>query len=254
MASERAKQHGTYIICPVYEKRGSELYNTAVVIDRKGRIVGAYDKRHPVTTSFDFTEFETGVTPGRDLKVFDLDFGRIGILICFDIQWPEDWAQLREMGAEVVFWPSAADGGFPLQALAWTHHYPIVSAVASAHGYIVDITGEVIAKTGIRASVVGAEIDLEKRFFHTDFNASQIPTIKEKYGRDVTIRVYNEEGGMTVVSNRAGLSVDDLMKEFDLEVVPDYKARHDRAEAFTRAGKKPEPQPPRRVKSRFFAF
>ncbi len=254
MAAGKARKYGTYIICPLYEKRGDLVYNSAVVIDRQGQVVGVYEKRHPVTSSFDFTQFETGVTPGQELKVFDLDFGRIGILICFDINWPGDWARLKEMGAEVVFWPSAADGGFPLQSFAWLHHYYVVSSVTSAHAYIIDITGEVLLKTGIRASVGGMEIDLEKKFFHTDFNASQIPAIQEKYGRDVTLRVYHEEGGLTVQSNRPGLSVEDLMQEFDLELTQDYIARHDRAEAFTRAGKTPEPQPPRRVKSRFFSF
>lgn len=254
VAAGKARQYGTYIICPLYEKRGDAVYNSAVVIDRRGQIVGVYEKRHPVTSSFDFTQFESGVTPGQELKVFDLDFGRIGILLCFDINWPGDWARLKEMGAEVVFWPSGADGGFALQAFAWLHHYYVVSAVISAHGYILDITGEVLLKTGIRASVGGMEIDLEKRYFHTDFNASQVPAIREKYGRDVTIRMYHEEGGMTVQSNRPGLSVQDLMTEFDLELTTDYIARHDRAEAFARAGKAPAPQPPRRVKAKSFTF
>ncbi|MBI2952543.1 carbon-nitrogen hydrolase family protein [bacterium] len=254
LAAGKAKKYGTYIICPLYEKRGDEVYNSAAVIDRQGQIVGVYEKRHPVTSSFDFTQFESGVTPGQEVKVFDLDFGRIGILICFDIGWPQDWARLKEMGAEIVFWPSAADGGFALQAFAWLHHYYVVSAVTSAHAYVIDITGEVLLKTGIRASVGGMEIDLEKRFFHTDFNASQIPAIREKYGRDVAIRVYHEEGGMTVQSNRPGLSVQDLMAEFDLELPEDYFARHDRAEVFTRAGRTPEPQPPRRTRAKSFTF
>jgi len=44
-----------------------------------------------------------------------------------------------------------------------------------------------------------------------------------------------------------------MMKEFDLELVPDYIARHDQAELYTRAGLKPQPQPPRRVKAQYVA-
>ncbi len=251
MAMARAKRYGANIICPLLEKCGDVVYNSAVVIDRKGEIVGIYHKLHPVTTSFDFTQFEGGVTPGKEPKVFDLDSGRIGILICFDIQWPAAWAALGEMGAEIVFWPSAYDGGFPLQARAWDHHYYVVSAVKSTYARIIDITGEILMRTGGRAAVIGMQIDLGKKYFHTDFNASQIPAIKEKYGRDVTIRLCHEEGGMTVESNRPGLTVEDLMAEFDLELVPDYIARHDRAEVSTRAGGTPEPQPPRRVKAQY---
>jgi len=251
MAMARAKQYDTNIICPLLEKYGEVVYNSAVVIDRKGEIVGIYHKLHPVTTSFDFTQFEGGVTPGTEPKVFDLDIGRIGILICFDIQWPAAWAALAGMGAEVVFWPSAYDGGFPLQARAWDHHYYVVSAVKSTYARIIDINGEILMRAGQRSPVIGMQIDLEKRYFHTDFNASQISAIKEKYGRDVTIRLCHEEGGMTVESNRPDLTVEDLMAEFDLELVPDYIARHDRAEIFTRAGQKAASQHPRRVRAQY---
>ena len=247
MAMERARAHGCNIICPLMERRDGVLYNSAVVIDRLGGIAGIYEKLHPVTTTPDFTAFEDGTTPGQEPKVFDLDFGRIGILICFDIQWPREWARLKELGAEIVFWPSAYDGGFPLQARAWDHHYWVVSSVQTQKSRIIDITGQVLLEAGARTPVIGMEIDLEKRFFHTDFNASQIGAIKKKYGRDVTVRLYHDEGGMTVESRREGLTVQALMDEFDLELVPDYVARHDLAETATRKGRAPDPQPPRRV-------
>lgn len=251
MVMEKAKRYSTNIICPVLEKRGDVIYNSAAVIDRKGEMAGIYHKLHPVTSSFDFTQFESGVTPGEEPKVFDLDIGRIGILICFDIQWPREWAALGKLGAEIVFWPSAYNGGFPLQARAWDHHYYVVSSVRTSYSRIIDITGEILIQTGQRNNIVGMEIDLEKKYFHTDFNASQVSAIKEKYGRDVAIQLYHEEGGMTIESNNPDLTVDDIMNEFDLELVPDYVARHDRAEKFTRAGKSPEPQNPRRVKSQW---
>ena len=242
-----AKKHSTNILCPLLEKRGDVIYNSAVVIDRSGQIVGTYEKLHPVTSSSDFTQFEGGVTPGKEPKVFDLDIGRIGILICFDILWPREWKKLVEMGAEIIFWLADCDGGFPLQARAWDHHCYVVSAVASRYARIIDITGEILLQTGPWMSVVGMEIDLEKRFFATGFNASQIPAIKEKYGRDVTIRLYHQESGFTMESSRPGLSVQDLMAEFGLETVSDYVAHHDRAEVFTRVGKTPAPQPSRRI-------
>lgn len=247
MAMERARKYGTYIVCPLMERRGEVLYNSAVIIDRQGRIAGTYEKLHPVTTTKDFTAFEDGTTPGQEPKVFDLDFGRIGILICFDIQWPRDWARLAELGAEVVFWPSAYDGGFPLQARAWDHHYWVVSSVQTQKSRIIDITGEIRLEAGARTPVIGMEIDLEKRYFHTDFNGSQVAAMKAKYGRDVTVRLYHDEGGMTVECHREGLTVAALMEEYDLELVPDYVTRHDLAEVATRVGRRPDPQPARGV-------
>ncbi len=250
-AMERARRHGMNVICPLLEKRGDAIFNSAVVIDRSGGIVGVYDKLHPVTTSFDFTEFEGGVTPGKEPKVFDLDFGRIGVLICFDSQWPKEWARLAEMGAEIVFWVSAYDGGFHLRAYAWDNHYYVVSAVKSQHACILDMTGEIIGETRPTQGLLTREVNLEKKAFHMDFNYSQVPAIKQKYGRAVTVRPYHKEGLMTVESNRPGLTVRELMAEFDLEPIPDYVARHDRAEVLTRAGRQAAPQPPRRVKAQY---
>jgi len=250
-AMERARRHNVNIICPLLERRGDTVFNSAAVIDREGTIVGIYEKLHPVTTSFDFTIFEDGVTPGKEPKVFDLDFGRIGVLICFDSQWPKEWARLAELGAEIVFWVSAYDGGFHLRAYAWDNHYYVVSAVKSQHAAIIDMTGAVLGETQPPQAVLGREINLERKAFHMDFNYSQVPAIKQKYGRDVTVQPHHKEGLMTVESNRPGLTIKQLMAEFDLEPIPDYVARHDRAEVLTRAGRAAEPQSPRRVKAQY---
>jgi len=248
---QRAKRHAANIICPLLEKSGDAVYNSAAVIDRSGEIVGVYRKLHPVTTSFDFTEFEQGVTPGKEVKVFDLDFGRIGVLICFDSQWPQEWATLAQMGAEVVFWVSAYDGGFHLRAYAWDHHYYVVSAVLSQHAAIVDMTGEVLAESEQPQAVIGAQLNLEKKVLHLDFNGSQVSAIKKKYGRGVIVRPYPKEACMTVESARPDLSLEQLMAEFGLETIPEYVARHERAEAFTRNGRRPEAQAPRRVPKQY---
>ena len=100
--AEFAKEHRCYVICPLNTKDGDRFYNSAVVIDREGKVIGAYHKIHPTVD-----EIESGVTPGPlQPPVFQTDFGMIGIQICFDINWPEGWRALRKAGAEIIFWPS----------------------------------------------------------------------------------------------------------------------------------------------------
>ena len=61
----------------------------------------------------------TECAPGTECAtVVETDFGRMGLAICYDIGWPDLWAQLAEQGAELVVWPSAYGGGLPLQAYA----------------------------------------------------------------------------------------------------------------------------------------
>ena len=52
--------------------------------------------------------------------VFDTEIGKLGLSICFDVNWPGIWREMRAEGAELICWISAYGGGLPLQALAWT--------------------------------------------------------------------------------------------------------------------------------------
>jgi len=124
--SRLAKKHKTYIISPIELKEGKYRFNTAVLIDREGKVVGRYDKVYPYWSEFDL---KPPVDPGiGGAPVFETDFGEIGIAICFDANFPEVWQALKDNGAEVVFWPSAYSAGSQLQAYALLHHYYIDSS------------------------------------------------------------------------------------------------------------------------------
>jgi len=119
---------------------------------------------HPVTTSSDYTVFEGGTAPGGRLSdgaalTFDLDFGRIGIQICFDAGFPETWQALADQGARIVFWPSAYNGGFPLRVYAYLHHYYVVSSVRTDKSRIIDPCGTILAQTDDLASIIYRDIN-----------------------------------------------------------------------------------------------
>lgn len=225
MAAAVARRYSTYIICPVWERRGGHVYNAAVLLDRQGQIVGTYDKLHPVVSERNAALLEQGVTPGSGVKVFDTDFGRIGILICFDINWPREWQRLKEMGAEVVFWPSAYDGGLPLQSRALDHHYYVVSAVRKEHARIIDVLSPILAETGPYTDIAEAMIDLDKKVFSTDYNLHKLAALRLKYGRDVTIEIRCDEDMFSLESQRADLSVADLMAEYEMQTWSEYIAK-----------------------------
>jgi len=231
-----ARQHACYIICPLVAIHGEKYRNDAVLIDRQGRVSGVYSKIHPVVEGAEFTSLEKGITPGSEATVFETDFGRIGVQICFDICYDDGWAELKRKGAEIVFWPSAYDGGKHLSVRAWMHHYYVVSAVQSRYARIIDIMGEVLARTGQRDPVVARTIDLDVGLFHCDFNNVQIPHIRARYGPDVTIRIWHEEGMFTVESNREDLSVADIVSEFKLDPLDAYLTRNARLQDAWRRG------------------
>ena len=145
LMSELARRHATYIVCPIDRIegtidriQGTRRLNTAVLIDRRGKIAGSYDKVFPYWSEFDVTP---AVSVGTTVPVFDTDCGRIGVTTCFDVNFPEVWQRLAEQEAELVIWPSAYSAGTSLQAHALNHHFYIVTSTQTCDCLVYDITG-----------------------------------------------------------------------------------------------------------------
>lgn len=100
-AADHARKLGMYIIMPITGVYRDAISNVAVVIDRNGEAAGVYTKVH-LTGS----ERERGLKAGSEWPVFDLDFGRIGLMICHDMEFSESARCLSLNGAEIIFWPS----------------------------------------------------------------------------------------------------------------------------------------------------
>ncbi len=207
-----AKAHRCYVICPLNTREGDTIYNSAVVIDREGGVVGAYHKIHPTTG-----EIADGVTPGPlDPPVFQTDFGTIGIQICFDVNWYDAWRSLRRKGAEIVFWPSAFPGGRMLNAQAWMNKTYIVTSTWNDPTRIIDITGEEISASGRYEHWVCAPVNLEKAIVHIWPYTKNIESLKNKYGRDIRIEKLDMEGWGVIESLSPGLPVLKAIREFDI--------------------------------------
>ncbi|MEM9080569.1 MAG: carbon-nitrogen hydrolase [Verrucomicrobiota bacterium] len=97
---------GVVVIGTVFEKSGPVYFNSAVVIDADGEMLGTYRKNHiPQDPGF---EEKFYFRPG-DLgyPVWETKFGKVGVLICWD-QWFPEAARLMALGgAEVIFYPTA---------------------------------------------------------------------------------------------------------------------------------------------------
>jgi predicted amidohydrolase len=231
--ASRARRYSAYIAGSLYVEEGDCYPNKTLVIDREGNLAGSYDKVHPT-----YREIDSGVTPGPSAQVVETDFGRLGLAICFDIGWPEHWAALAAQGAELVVWPSAYDGGFPLQVYAWTHFYYVVSSVWGDHSKIIDITGQVLASTSHWSRLVTEEIDLEKEVFHIDDQVEKLLRVQATLGDRVHAQGFSQENIFTLESNDSDWPLARIKREFGLENFRDYHARSTRIQdaARSRAG------------------
>lgn len=85
----------------IFEREGDDIFNTAPVINPKGEVIARYRKQYP------FLPYEQGITAGDQFVVFDIPgAGRIGLIICYDMWFPELVRTLAWMGAEAVICPS----------------------------------------------------------------------------------------------------------------------------------------------------
>jgi predicted amidohydrolase len=103
--SQAAKKNNVVLIGgSIYEKDGEKKYNTSVVFDKSGKLLGKYRKVHiPEDEAFYEQDY---FSPGNSYKVFDTEFGKIGVLICFD-QWHSEPARVNKLlGAEIIFYPT----------------------------------------------------------------------------------------------------------------------------------------------------
>jgi N-carbamoylputrescine amidase len=113
-----AKQHGVVIVASLFEKRAEGLYhNTTAVLDADGSYLGKYRKMHIPDDPLFYEKFY--FTPGDlGFRAFDTQFGRIGILICWD-QWFPEAARLTAMtGADLLIYPTAI-GWHPAEKAEW---------------------------------------------------------------------------------------------------------------------------------------
>ena len=127
-----AKELGMVMVLPIYEQEQVGVYyNTSVLVDADGRVLGKYRKHHLPQVEKFWEKFY--FRPGNlGYPVFDTAVGKVGMYICYDRHFPEGWRELGLNGAEMVFNPNATKPG--LSNRLWEIEQP---AAAVANGYFV---------------------------------------------------------------------------------------------------------------------
>lgn len=158
---EQARRHRSWIAFSIVEREGPDLFNTAVLIDRAGRIAGKYRK-----VQLPFEELSIGIAPGSGFPVFETDFGKVGLLICHDASFPEAARELSLKGAEIILMPIWGGRQTLVRARAMENGVYVVTSGYNYPSEVIAPTGEVLAAAPIEKgpAVAVAEIDLSHRF------------------------------------------------------------------------------------------
>ena len=220
--SALARKHHTYIVSPIGRKDGDRHLNSAVLLDRSGKVVLIYDDVFP--SEFDH---KAKLDVGSSVPVYQADFGRIGFAICFDVNFPDIWKSLADQGAELVVWPSAYSAGTALQAHALTQHYYIVSTSSVRDCTVFDITGEqILYRKSNGINVTHVTLDLDRGIYHNDLNIPKRNKLLAEHPEDVELAEHlDREGWFVLAARRPGVSARTLARQYGLEELRDYVNR-----------------------------
>lgn len=181
--SSMAAEAGAYLIGGTFpEREGERLYNTCFVFDRKGRQIARHRKTHLFDVDVEdgqrFKESDT-FTPGNDITVFDTEFGKMGLCVCFDMRFPELGRIMAQEGAKAVFVPAA------FNMTTGPMHWEVMfrsravdnqlftvgcapardekgAYVSYGNSIAVDPWGKVLVRAGALEEVLTVELDLEE--------------------------------------------------------------------------------------------
>ena len=219
-----AKKNKCYVICPLFTKKDGNIYNSSLLIDRQGNIAGVYHKTHPVKTEiFPGQAYKGGcVVPGAiDQPVFETDFGKVGMQICYDAYWSDGWDNLRDKGADVVFFSSAMPGGRILNHYASKNEYYIVSSTGN-DARVIDKSGNDLDCTSDFIRYAWATINLNKVNADVWPANSVIANLYKKYGDRIGVRAWTTTDVITIESLDPDLNIREALKEFDIPVFSEY--------------------------------
>jgi predicted amidohydrolase len=166
--AEAAKKNHIWVVAGLTEQAGDIVYNTAVLFDRKGKIAGKYRKVH-----LPREEWKLGVRPGYEYPVFETDFGKVAIQICYDWFFPEAAEIFALKGAEIIFAPTwgntladkdgKVDGESVFRVRARDNGVYMVPSVYDGNSLVIDPMGKILANSAGKTGVFWAQVDLDQR-------------------------------------------------------------------------------------------
>ena len=194
--SALARKYHVYLSAgSIPERDGFCIYNTAYVFDREGRCIAKHRKAHlfDINVRGQFYKESATLSPGNEVTVFDTDFCKMGICICYDMRFPEMFRTMVERGAKVVLIPAAFNmttGPAHWELLLRTRavdnqiftvatapaRYEQGKYVSWGHSMVCDPWGRVLMEMDEKQSACITEIDLKD----VDYVREKMPLLMQR--------------------------------------------------------------------------
>lgn len=231
-AQEARKCH-CYIVAPTYlleDRATRRCSNAAILFDRSGAVVGIYRKVHLVVDTHTGS-MEHGATPGTEEPVFQCDFGKLGIQICYDMEFDYGWRELARQGAELVVWPTQSPQTSQPAGRAKRNHYYIVSSTWRNNVSVFEPTGKIVSQVkwpaGEKTVEAGTllapadnllvqELDLSYAILPWSSTLENGEALKRAFGDKVGYRYYEDEDCGMFWSNDPHMTIRQMVQSLGL--------------------------------------
>ncbi|MEK7415673.1 MAG: carbon-nitrogen hydrolase family protein [Planctomycetota bacterium] len=220
-----ARKYHCYIVLPMdllEDAAKGICHNAQLLIDRDGSLKGIYRKVHTVYDEKTFVR-EGGMAETWDVPVFDCDFGRVGMQICWDMEFDEGWESLRKQGAEIVFWSSMSPVTAMTKARALQNRYFIVSSQWRDNAAIFEPTGLATAQIESPKQILVQEIDLSYAILDWSPTLADGQAFTKAFADRIGFRYYPREDCGIFWSNDKTLTIGDAMKQLGLRSQDDLR-------------------------------
>lgn len=172
-----ARERQVYIALGAYNRREGSMYNSVLVYDREGKLSCLYDKIHLAGSE------NEKLTSGGEYVVMDTEFGKIGIAVCFDMQFPECCRELVLREADLIICPTWGWEAIYGHARAYENGVYVASAMSvpfwgdidgiRTPSEVISPLGEVLARgSAKKAEVVTCNLDIRDCKEHREFRLS----------------------------------------------------------------------------------
>lgn len=218
-ASEALKNHCYIAFGTLRETGDGSKWNSCIILNRTGQVAGIYNKNFPT-----IGEMEGGIKPGKETPIIQCDFGRVACAICFDLNFDELRLLYEKEKPDIILFPSMYHGGLAQSNWAYTCRSFFVGSMGFIEipSEIRNPYGDVIASTTNYFDFAVARVNLDCQLVHLDENWEKLRKLKTKYGEAVTISDPGKLGVILITSEQVNVTVDQMIKEFEIEILDDY--------------------------------
>ena len=216
-----AKQNNCYIALGAVRTADDGFNrNSLTMIDRQGNVMGHYDKNHLVLPS---ENVKSNCICGREGTIFECDFGRVGAVICFDLNFEEIRAKYKKLKPDLMLFSSNFGGGLMKNFFAFeTRSYFVSACGYECPAEIINPLGETLKKTANHYNYLVEKLNLDFAVVHLDNHRAKMRRAKEKYGELLKIDDIGFIGVSLLTYFGTDTTAKDILKEFDIIDVDEY--------------------------------